>query len=396
MSSAAAATGRVRVLMLIDQLFPASGGAERFAVGLAAHLPRDRFQTVVCASRFVQDPWVEFMRDSGVPWFALGRRRHNDVWPFVRLLRFLVAQRVDVLHAHMFGSNVWGSLLGSAAGVPVVIAHEQTWDYQGRPLRKFLDGRVIGRLADAFVAVSTADRDRMIRLEKVPPDKVVLELNAYVPNTRKPKNVDLRADLGLAPDAALVGCACLFRPQKALSVLVDAFAEVRSDAHLVLIGDGECRQDLERQVDLLALRHRVHFLGLRSDADGLLADLDVAALSSDFEGTPLFGFECMAASTPIVATAVGGLPDMLEHGRSALFVPPRNPRALADAIDALLADPQLRRRLAHEAHMDLKGHEMSAVAQRYAKLYERLLDERPRRDAARHRPSGAGSAADTT
>lgn len=373
-------TGRVRVLMLLDELSPWSAGAERFAVGLAAHLPRDRFETVLCATRFVVDPWVETLRDAGVPWFALGRRRHTDVWQFGRLVRFLVAQRVDVLHAHMFGSNVWGSLLGSAARVPVVIAHEQTWDYDGRPLRKFLDGRVIGQLADAFVAVSTADRDRMISLEKVPPHKLVLELNAYVPRTGTRERVDLRAELGLRPDALLVGTACMFRPQKALSVLVDAVARLRSDAHLVLAGDGECRPALEQQVDRLALRERVHFLGVREDVDGILANLDVAALSSDFEGTPLFGFECMAASTPLVATAVGGLPDMLEHGRSALLVPPRDPQALADAIDALLASPQLRRKLAQQAHTDLEQYEIGVVAQRFAALYERLLGD----STARH------------
>jgi glycosyltransferase involved in cell wall biosynthesis len=377
-------TGRVRVLMLLDQLSPWSAGAERFAVGLAAHLPRDRFETVMCATRFVVDPWVETLRDAGVPWFALGRRRHADVWQFGRLVRFLVAQRVDVLHAHMFGSNVWGSLLGSAARVPVVVAHEQTWEYDGRPLRKFLDGRVIGQLADAFVAVSTADRDRMIALEKVPPHKLVLELNAYVPRTGKRERVDLRAELGLRTDALLVGTVCMFRPQKALSVLLDAVALLRSDAHLVLAGDGECLPALERQVDRLALRERVHFLGLSEDVDGILANLDVAALSSDFEGTPLFGFECMAASTPLVATAVGGLPDMLEHGRSALLVPPRDPQALADAIDALLASPQLRRKLAQQAHADLEQYEIGVVAQRFAGLYERLLDD----SAARHRALG--------
>ena len=136
-----------------------------------------------------------------MPWFALGRRATGDVLPFGRLgARCCGASDVDVLHAHMFGSNVWGTVVGRAARVPVVVAHEQTWDYEGQPLRKLLDGRLIGRHADAFVAVSTADRDRMVALEGVPEDKLRVELNAYVPRTGPRPPARLREELGLRRD----------------------------------------------------------------------------------------------------------------------------------------------------------------------------------------------------
>jgi glycosyltransferase involved in cell wall biosynthesis len=363
----------IRVLMLVDQLEPRSGGGERFAVGLAAHLPRDRFEVALCATRAVLPPWDATLRESGVPWFALGRRRTVDVLPFRRLAAVLRRQRVDVLHAHMFGSNVWGSVVGRAAGVPVVVAHEQTWSYEGQPLRRLLDGRLVGRLADAFVAVSTADRDRMIALEGVPASKLRVELNGFVPRVGPRPATDLRSELGLGADVPLIGTVAILRPQKALEVLLDAFARLDAGAHLVIAGDGECRASLEERASALGVRERAHFLGLRDDVDGLLPEFDVAAMSSDFEGTPLFAFECMAAGTPLVATAVGGLPDMLDDGQSAVLVAPRDPAALADGLGRALADPSLRARLAAAARERLARYHIDAVASRFADLYTELL-----------------------
>jgi hypothetical protein len=97
---------RPRVLMLVDLLEPRSGGGERFAVGLAAHLPAHGFDVALCASRAVLAPWDATLREMGVPWFALGRRATGDVLPFGKLVRHLRRERVDVLHSHMHGSNV--------------------------------------------------------------------------------------------------------------------------------------------------------------------------------------------------------------------------------------------------------------------------------------------------
>lgn len=366
----------IRVLMLVDQLEPRSGGGERFAVGLAAHLPRDRFQVALCATHAVLAPWDRTLRESGVPWFALGRRTTADVLPFRRLVGVLRRQRVDVLHSHMFGSNVWGTIVGRAARVPVLVAHEQSWNYEGQPVRKLLDGRLIGRFADTFVAVSSADRDRMVAVEGVPADKVRVELNAYVPRTGVRPPPRLREELGLGADVPLVGTVAILRPQKALHVLLEAFARLDSGAHLVVGGDGSCRAALEERAAALGIAGRTHFLGLRDDVDGILTAVDVAAMSSDFEGTPLFAFECMAAGTPLVATAVGGLPDMLEDGRSALLVPPRDPAALAAGLSRALGDAALRQALASAAHERLERYRIEAVAERFGRVYEELLEQR--------------------
>jgi glycosyltransferase involved in cell wall biosynthesis len=369
---------RIKVLMLIDNLHEGLGGAERFAVGLATHLPADRYEVWVCTTRQARGRLPEMLEEGGVRHINLDRRRRRDDLRFLRLARLIRRERFDVLHAHMFGSNYWGTALGRLCRVPVVIAHEQTWNYEGRPLRKFLDGRFVGRLATRFIAVSDLDRDRMIGIEKAPADKVLVIPNAYIPRTVSVDG-DLRAELGLAADVPLIGTVAMLRPQKSLETLIDAYALVvaaHPGAQLVIGGDGVRRSALEEHARAAGLADRVHFLGEREDVDRILRGLDVAAMSSDFEGTPLFAFECLSNGAPLVATDVGGMRDIGTPGEELLLVPPRDPAALANAIGQLLGDPQLRARISEAGLARARAFSIAAITERFCTLYESLLAER--------------------
>jgi glycosyltransferase involved in cell wall biosynthesis len=369
---------RLRVLLLVDQLSGFGGGAEVFLVGLATHLPRERFDVSVCATRAVAPgPLAEILDAGGVPYIALGRRSRWDLLRMRRLAALLGSGRFDIIHAHKFGSNVWGTLFGRAWRVPVVIAHEHTWSYKGRPLRKWIDGRIVGPLATRFIAVSDADAARMVEDEKVASEKVVVMPTGYVARPLAP-DTDLRSELGLTSETPLIGTAVVFRPQKAVEVLLEAHARLlrtMPDVHLAIAGDGPTRTEIQRRAGELSLDGRVHFLGHRDDVDAIIRSLDVAALSSDFEGSPLFVLECMANGTPIVATAVGGIPQMVLDGETGVLVPPRDPEALASAIEHLLVDPELRAVLAAAAANRLSEFGIDAVARRFADLYETLADE---------------------
>ncbi|MGA9856768.1 MAG: glycosyltransferase [Solirubrobacteraceae bacterium] len=354
-----------------------TGGAERFALGLATNLPSERFELWVCSTRTAEPAALELLANAGVRHVNLGRRAKLDVYRLWGLVRLLRTHRFDVLHAHMFGSNLWGTVIGRLCRVPVIVAHEQTWSYEGEPLRRWLDGHVIGRWATRFIAVSTRDAERMVTIEGVSPAKVTMIPNGYVP---RPTSADtnLRRELGTPPDAPLLVVVAQLRPQKALSVLLEAFVTVRAaipDVHLVIAGDGECRLALEQQASATGISQAVHFLGRRDDVDGILRCGDIAVMSSDFEGTPLVAYECIANRTPLVATAVGGLPDIIVDGETGRLVPRRNPDALAQALIELLRDPALRRRLveaALRAHPDI-GIDTSVG--RFSELYEMLIAE---------------------
>jgi len=371
------ATARcLRVLFVLDHV-SLLGGAERFVIGLASHLPRDRCEPWLCSTRHGDEAAIRLLAEAGIPHVSLGRRSKWHVHRLVDLVRLVRRERFDVLHAHGFGSNVWGVLVGRACRVPVVIAHEHNWSYTGDRLRIWLDRHLIGRFATRFIAVSEASRKCMIELEHVAPNKVLVMPTGYIPHPG-PSGGDIRAELGIGADVPLIGAAAVFRKEKALDVMLQAYALVRDRVKgvtLVIAGDGPCRSELEQEIERLCIAEHVHLLGQRADVDAILREVDVGVLSSDWEGMPLFVFECMATNTPLVATSVGGVPEIVASGRTGILVPPRDSAALASALETILTDRLLAERLAAEAARRLHEFTIESVAVRFADLYQQLVAE---------------------
>jgi glycosyltransferase involved in cell wall biosynthesis len=385
----------VRVLTFVDRL-SLQGGAERLAWLIATRLDRDRFDSTLCVSRWpppkpsFADPSsqraLEALEQTGTGFLALARARKLDVGAAARLQRHLRRERIDVLHAHKFGSNVWAALAGRAARVPVVLAHEHTWSYEGRPLRRLLDREVVARLADRFIAVSREDQRRMAEVERIDPARTMFLPNG-VPPFPPPTGHDARAELGLPSDAQLIATVGVLRPQKAHAVLVRAaalLAPAWPRLHVLIVGDGRERPALERLIGELGLGQVVHLLGHRTDVPDILRALDVAVCCSDFEGSPLAVMEYMEAARPIVATAVGGVPDLIDDRVHGLLVPPRDHRALADAIASLLADPEHARRLGASAQARRRAElDIATLVARLEDLYEELLEQKRARTRGR-------------
>jgi glycosyltransferase involved in cell wall biosynthesis len=365
--------------MLIDNLAGSGGGAERFVVALARELARNGLQVEVCATRGAKPSVREALASGGVPLLVLGRRGTLDLIPFGRLVRLMRRKKFDVLHAHMFGSSLWGVLLGKLGGVPVVIAHEHGTFPSGR-LDRFLYGKVVGRLATRYVAVSNFTREEMVKRHRVPRAQTEVIPAAYIPRDDR-SATDLRHGLGVPSSAMLIGTIATLRPVKALDVLVRAHAivlEQHPDAHLVLTGRGPSRTDLERQVEALGTSDRVHFLGHREEIGSILQALDVGVLSSDSEGTPLFVMECMAYGVPVVSTDVGGLRDLVEPDATGVLVPPQDPPRLAAAIAELLQDSDQAKRLAAASAARLPELTLPSVAMRFERLYASAVAEAQR------------------
>lgn len=371
---------KLRVVTLVDRP-TVTGGAERLAVQVAARLDRDRFESILCASRRTDEPLLDReLAEAGVEVLALGRRSKLDLRAWRPLVRRL--DEVDVVHAHMFGSNVWGTVLGRLKRVPVVVAHEHTWSFEGQPLRRLLDRELVGRFADAFIAVAEEDRRKMIEVEGVDPDTIRLIPNG-IPDPEPGDGTAVRRELGIAQDAPVIGVVCELRAQKALEVLFAAAAELQQELpelRVLVAGDGPERAGLEREARRLDLDGTVQLLGIRRDVPSLLDALDVAVLSSDYEGSPLSVMEYMAAGKPVVSTRVGGVPELVEDGVHGLLVEPRDPDALAAAIGRLLRDPSEARRLGKQGR-ERQQHELSldAMVRRIENLYEELWLASPRR-----------------
>lgn len=358
---------------MIDALMTA--GAETVATRIALALDPSRFESIICSTRPSPLHHVEAAQAAGVHVLELNRRSRADVWRWLPLLQLLRNGRVDVVHAHKFGSNLWAALLTPRGlGKPVLVAHEHSWSYEGM-LRRVVDRELIARRADAVVAVSPSDRQRMIELERIPPEKVV-----YVPNgipdlpLGDPEHV--RRELGLAPSDPVVGTVCGLRPEKELETAIRALAKLaphRPGLRFLVVGDGPERPRLVRAADELGVP--ATFLGHRpnDEVPDLLAAMDVLVLSSRFEGMPLAMLEWMAAGKAIVASRVGGIPAMVDDGKEALLVPPRDHVSFAAAIGRLLDDAAERQRLGQAAQCRQRAEfTFDQTVAQLENLYERL------------------------
>ena len=340
---------RLRVLTMADSI-GVYGGAEALARQVAAALDPERFESVFCVTRWNPDPRAEAMRAeleaSGVGFIGLKRSGKLDIGAWRRLVAEMRGRRIHVLHTHKIGSNFWGALITPRVPVPVFVAHEHTWSWQGKPHRKLADRWLIARRAAAFVAVSEADRARMTEIEHIPPEKTRFIPNGIQAPVATRSGAEIREELGIPAAAPVVGMVAVLRPQKAYDVLVRAAAILKQrvpGVRVLIVGGeenprAELRAGLESMAAELGLTETLIFTGGRKDAFDVIGAFDVAALSSDFEGSPISILEYMEAGKPIVATRVGGVPDQVVDGQTGLLVDPQDPEALAQALASLLTD----------------------------------------------------------
>jgi glycosyltransferase involved in cell wall biosynthesis len=381
------ADGRLGVVTLVERLV--HGGAERLAADIATRLDPQRFDSTLCVTRW-SDPAHAASGDlplrlrsaaeaAGVRFLGLRRRGTWDLPAWRPLMRLLRSGDVQIIHGHMFGSNAWAVVLGRLARVPVVIAHEHSWAFEGGALRGLVDRRLIGAGSDAIIACSEADRRRMIERQRMAPEVVRLVPNGIAARRPTPGR-DVRAELGIASDAPVVGSVGALRAEKRFDVLLRAAAELarrRAGVRVLIVGEGAERPRLEALAGELGLGDTLIMLGARGDVPDVLQALDVAVVTSDFEGSPLSVMEYMEAGLPVVATAVGGLPDMIEDGVHGVLVPRRDPPALAEAIDGLLADPQRRRELGAAGRVRRRAEfDLDVQIARIEQLYEQLYAAR--------------------
>lgn len=364
---------KLTVLTVIDSLMTA--GAETVATRLALGLDDTRFRSILCSTRPSAPEHVAEARAKGVEVLELNRRSRFDVWRWRPLVRLLRSGSVDVVHAHKFASNLWGALLLPRGPLPILLAHEHTWSYEGR-LRRVVDRELIARRAKAIVAVSPRDRMRMIELEGIAPSKVVFVPNG-IPDRPAGDRARARRELGLAPADDVVGTVCSLRPQKELETALRALSRLaphRPTLRFLVVGDGPERGRLERLTEELGVP--ALFVGQRpnDEVPDLVAAMDVLVLSSRFEGMPLAVLEWMAAAKPIVASRVGGIPAMVEDEQEALLVPPRDHVAFGEAIGRLLDDPAERARLGDAARRRQQAefrfeHTLGLLQELYERLY---------------------------
>jgi glycosyltransferase involved in cell wall biosynthesis len=320
------------------------GGAEEMVLTLTRRLPK-RFSPRVCCIH-AAGPIGEEIRQSGVPTDVLGLnpglRRPHDVW---RLRAYLARTRPHIVHTFLLTASLYGRLAAILARVPVVIGTEVNV-YASKRRSHAIAERWLMRGTDCVIASAESVRDFYVEQVHADPDEVKVIYNAvdWSALDRTMSRDEMRGVLGVPGSALAVTIIARLTEQKAHRVLLDAFAGASelADAHLVIVGDGELRDELRRRADTLGIAPRTHFAGARRDLGNMLAATDVFVMPSLWEGLPLSLVLAMGAGLPVVASRVAGIPEVVEDGRTGLLVDPGDAPQLGTALARLAADSSLR------------------------------------------------------
>jgi glycosyltransferase involved in cell wall biosynthesis len=374
-----AAPRLIRVLHIIPEL--PVGGAETLIFHMARGLDRQRFAPAVCVLG-EPGPMGQEMAAAGIEVVALRRFRRPGRWlrvlpPLTRLLR---ERGAGIVHTHLYHGNTYGRLAAIRARTPVIVASVHNVYERVKPHRAWIN-RALARWTDAILAGSEAVREDILRWDGVPRRQVhVLPYGIEPePYLTLPDPAESRRMLGLPPDAPVIGTVGRLEIQKGHDLLLRSLADLRREgcnAVLLLVGEGRERTRLSEMAAELGLADRVRFLGTRRDLPVLFAAMDVFAFPSRWEGTPLALIAAMAAGLPVVATPVGGIPDVLKDGATGRLVPVEDVPALTAALRATLRDAATSRTLGVAARENVLNHcSVMAMLHELEALYWSLAEK---------------------
>ncbi len=388
--------GTVKVFCVITRLN--IGGSAQHVILVAHHLNGPRWACSLVTGRvdahegdMMDLAYVRRVEPVVISTLRNGAGPTADLASLFRLYRLFRRERPAIVDLHLFKARLLGGIAARLAGVPVVVETFHGTQFAGyyRPVASWVllwIERLLARLMDAVVVVSDEVGRELIRQKVIHPRKVHviplgLELNRFM---QTPRGM-LQRELGMPESVPLVGLVGRLVPIKGVRYFIAAAARVAlalPQARFVVIGDGPERDALERQSRHAGLGDRLIFLGWRRDVEWLYPDLDVVVLSSLNEGTPVSIIEAMAAGRPVVATQVGGIPDLIQDGVTGLLVPPRDSAAIATAVVRLLRDAGERQRLGAAARRAVTPRFTAArMARDMDTLYWRTLEAKVRKRA---------------
>jgi glycosyltransferase involved in cell wall biosynthesis len=330
------------------------GGAEKALFDLSTSLDRTRYEVTV-ASLKDKGLIAQQLETEGIEVISLGLNEgsklsglFSSLFMVFKVERELKRRKADILHTFLFRANFIGRIAARAAGVPVVISSLRTMEEE-KKYQLFLE-RITSFMVDRYIAVSEKVKEHAISHSKIPPDKIVTIYNGVrLQDTGGASDPEaLRRALNISPSDRVLMVIGRLRKEKGHSFLIDAIDEVRKripGIKLIIVGEGEEEPRLKAQVRRLSLTETVVFTGLRRDIPELLTIAELVVLPSLWEGMPNCLLEAMNAGKPVIATAVGGIPEVVLDGYTGILVPPWNSKALTEAMVRVLSQQEVAHKM---------------------------------------------------
>ena len=380
-SARAVGTPPLRVLFLIDSL--GHGGAEHLLGAYLRHFPDLNVAAEVCALQERDgNPMAEPIRRLGVPVRTLAVTRLLRPDAYSQVSRAIDAAKPDVIHAQLEFATILGGLAAYRRRIPMI----STLHTIGKPdpltraaLRFRMEAWALRRFADRVVAVSESARREYLADFGLSPGRVVtihngIDIERF--RARPGMRAAARSELGIPPSVPLAITVAVLRPPKGIDDMLAAMPAVfdrMPDLHYLVVGEGPARRDLERLISEHGLDDRVILAGNRSDVSGMLAAADVFVLPSHTEALPTAVAEAMAAGLPVVATRVGGTPEMVDRD-TGILVEPGDRHGLAAAVVNILVDADMGRSLGERGAQRAEQHfEIRRQTRRLVTEYRKLI-----------------------
>jgi len=335
----------LRVLFLVTSM--PVGGAETLLMNLVRRMDRSRFAPeIVCLKE--RGPLGEVLT-AEMPIHSDLLTSKYDLRILFRLWKLMRSPRADAVVTVGAGDKMfWGRLAARLAGVPVIASalHSTGWpDSIGRL------NRLLTRWTDAFIGVADAHAVHLVEQERFPRQKVHTIYNGIDTERFHPgENLELRRELGIPANAPVVGILAALRPEKNHELFLNGAAEIARampEAHFLIIGDGPRRSELEHLANELAIAEKTHFLGSRDDVPEVLRAINVVALTSHNEASPVSILEALSTGIPVVATRVGSVPETVVPNETGKLFAAGDLAGFVESTLDLLRNPQIASRLGH-------------------------------------------------
>lgn len=376
---------RLRVMHFIGSL--RVGGAEKVVSSIAREAKENK--QIVYVLAFSSGSLVDEFKRNGIEIVIRPFRWQSlPVWLF-HVVNDIRKRKIDVLHTHLFTTDLLGRIVGSLAGVPVVICTlhaPSTWKRSERfknKVKKKIDKIGANSFTDGIIAISEEVKKYQAEIGGIKPGKMRIISNPVRMEDfacSLETQVSAKESLGYDKEDIVITNVGSLKPIKGQEYLLNAIALLTGKhpkLRLMLIGDGQSRQFLEEVAVKLDLEKIVKFMGIREDIATLLCASDIYAVASLSEGISISILEAMAAKVPVVATAVGGNTDLIEHCKSGLLVKPQDAKDLAQAINTVIVKPMMAKRLGDNAFEFVKNrHDISIVYRQIDSFYRELLEKK--------------------
>ena len=371
-------TEKLNVLWLVDHLGygGAIHGAATYYLNTIPLLNKSNFNAILCVLR-ERDRLTKQFENNGIRISHLGRNKFDPRTLF-DINKIIRKEKINIIHAHGYGSANFGRLIKLFNKVPVIVhAHDDDRNY---PLPQKIADYLLRNLTDQAIAISEAVRVSCVKKRNIREENVIVLLNGIplndfdVPDERRIENE--RRRLGINRGSNVIGTVARLREEKGVKYLIQSAVKVLHDfpdAVFLIAGDGLLRNELVDLAKKLGLENKVVFAGFCEDIPAILSIIDIVAVPSISEGLGIAVLEAMAMGKPIVATNVGGIIEILKDGETGLLIQPKDPSILADKIIYLIKNKNEARRLGLNAKEESKIHGNVAHVQKLGQKYHELI-----------------------